>query len=59
TEARQLLFAALLLADELSEMAGGAIPAPPADPRIAPALDTLAARIEAVADALEGKPAAS
>lgn len=51
-EARQLLFAALLLADEIAENAGSAAPAP-ADPRIGAALAQLANRIEAVADSLE------
>ena len=51
-EARQLLFAALLLADEIAENAGGTAPAQ-TDPRIANALSKLAIRIEAVADTLE------
>ena len=51
-EARQLLFAALLLADEMAENAGATAP-PPADPRIGAALSQLANRIEAVADSLE------
>lgn len=45
-EVRQLLFAALLLADEVDT--GAAAPAPAAFD-----LDTLADRIEAIADALE------
>lgn len=52
-EARQLLFAALLLADEIAENAGGTSPAP-ADPKLTAALAQLANRIEAVADTLEG-----
>jgi cell division protein ZapA len=52
TEARQLLFAALLLADEIAETRGGTAPPPP-DPKIASALAGLATRIEAVADTLE------
>ena len=51
-EARQLLFAALLLADEIAENAGGTVP-PETDPRIGAALTQLANRIEAVADTLE------
>jgi cell division protein ZapA len=51
-EARQLLFAALLLADEIAENAGGMPTATP-DPRIATALNALAERIEAVADHAE------
>ena len=47
-EVRQLLFAALLLADEASE-AG----TPAGDAATASALDVLAARIESIADALE------
>ncbi len=51
-EARQLLFAALLLADEISENAGGPAPTQ-TDPHIATVLVQLANRIEAVADTLE------
>jgi cell division protein ZapA len=51
-EARQLLFAALLLADEIAENAGSVAP-PATDPRIALALSQLANRIEAVADTVE------
>lgn len=50
SEVRQLLFASLLLADDLAENN-------PAEPSIDPAsmktLSTLAARMEAIADALE------
>ena len=55
SEARQLLFASLLLADELKEQRGDA-PEPPAepDPRVADALERLAQRIEGLADRLEG-----
>lgn len=63
-ESRQLLFASLLLADELKEQqaGGGTAPPPPAapvetaqafDPAIAEALERLAGRIEAIADTLE------
>jgi cell division protein ZapA len=59
-EARQLLFAALLLADELKEAhSGTAAPAAPepqpaqADPGVADALERLAARMEMLAHRLE------
>lgn len=54
-ESRQLLFASLLLADELKERREGAGPpieAPP-DPAMADALERLAARMESLADRLE------
>ena len=51
-EVRQLLFAALLLADELAESAAGTLVAKP-DPALEASLATLAGRIERVADALE------
>lgn len=59
-EARQLLFASLLLADELKEQRAGN-PAPAqapevrevADPAVGDALERLAGRIEALADRLE------
>ncbi len=57
TETRQLLFAALLMADDIKEMrAGNGIadpPPPPPDPAVAQALERLAARMEALADSLE------
>ena len=68
SEARQLLFASLLLADELKEQrsgqppAAGADPAPaPAqtDPAVADALERLAGRIESLAEQLEGGADAS
>jgi cell division protein ZapA len=57
TETRHLLFAALLLADEMKEVRAGLgiaepTPAPP-DPAVAEALERLAARMEALAGALE------
>lgn len=55
SEARQLLFASLLLADELKEHRSGQ-PRPPAaepDPAIADALERLAGRVERLADELE------
>jgi cell division protein ZapA len=56
-EARQLLFASLLLADELKEVRSGgpgAVIAEP-DPAIADALERLAERMEMLADRLESK----
>ena len=55
TEARQLLFAGLLLADDVKDArAGAGLPdvAPP-DPAVAMALERLAARVEALAQELE------
>ena len=57
-EARQLLFASLLLADELKEVRAGAgvpipEPAPQPDPAIAEALERLAERVETIAAGLE------
>ncbi len=51
-EARQLLFAALLLADELAENAAS-VPTAAPDPKVAALLSKLASRVEAVADSLE------
>ena len=68
SEARQLLFASLLLADELKEQRSGQAPAPqpatgpiPAelDPAIADALERLAGRIESLAEQLERGAAVS
>jgi cell division protein ZapA len=69
-EARQLLFAALLLADELNDMRAAkpaATPAPAAqaepaeppttDPSLAIALERLADRLEALASRVETTPA--
>ena len=58
SEARQLLFASLLLADEIKEYRAGNAPAAPAepaepDPAVADALDRIAARLERLADRLE------
>ena len=58
-EARQLLFASLLLADELKEARGGGSGGSPHDPEadalMAEALDRLADRMELLADRLEGE----
>ena len=51
-EARQLLFAALLLADEIAENASS-MPIAKSDPKVASALFDIAERIEAVADLLD------
>jgi len=62
SEARQLLFASLLLADELKEHQSGNPPPTPAapaphDPAVANALEQLAERMEMLADRLEdGRP---
>ena len=57
SEARQLLFAGLLLADQLIEQGGGASsPAAPSnapDPELAARAEQLASRLESLADALE------
>ncbi|MGH6787615.1 MAG: cell division protein ZapA [Novosphingobium sp.] len=58
-EMRNLLFASLLLADEVQELrrGGGTGPAPAApatDDRVAETLERIAARLEACASALEG-----
>ncbi len=57
TETRQLLFAALLIADDIKEIrAGAGIPEPappPPDPAVAQAIERLAQRMEALADHLE------
>ena len=63
SEARQLLFASLLLADELKEQRSGqppaaqaaAVPPPPRiDPGLADVLERLADRIENLAEQIEG-----
>jgi len=59
-EARQLLFAALLLADELGDERGGGAAkgaAPAADPQIADLLEDMAERVEMLADRVEGRGA--
>ena len=53
SEARQLLFASLLLADQLVDQHGPEIAGP--DPRRAQSAEALAGRLEALADALESE----
>ena len=53
-EVRLLLFAALVLADELHEARGAASPAAPAGPDRSEALEKLADRLEMHANSLEG-----
>ena len=61
TETRQLLFAALLIADDLKEARAGAgipePPPPPPDPAVAQALEGLAGRMENLAERLEREAA--
>jgi cell division protein ZapA len=54
-EARQLLFASLLLADEVKEIRAGNPGAFEPDPAVAEALERLADRIEGMADRLESR----
>jgi cell division protein ZapA len=59
SEVRQLLFASLLLADEIKEHRAGnpPPPEPEADPRVADALARLAERMEQLARRLEAEAA--
>lgn len=61
SEVRQLLFACLLLADELKDHRAGNPPAPEpeTDPRVAEALGRLAERMERLAQRLETETASS
>jgi cell division protein ZapA len=52
SEARQLLFASLLIADEMLEKGAASVPSGP-DPLLAERVDALAARLESLAEALE------
>ena len=60
TESRQLLFASLLLADQLidkkKEAGFAAEPAPEPDPELAARIDRLAEQLESLADLLEKDP---
>ena len=53
SEARQFLFASLLLADQLIEKEPGAAVAAAPDPELARRADALAARLESLAERLE------
>ena len=55
SEARQLLFAALLIADQLIEKKGVQAPSPsmPPDPQVVRRVDVLAERLERLANSLE------
>ena len=55
SEARQLLFASLLLADQIVDERPAAAPAPAPDPRLAQAAEALATRLEALAESLESE----
>jgi cell division protein ZapA len=56
SESRQLLFASLLLADEIAEARQGMAPAP-ADPVVAERVAAIAERLEALAASLENEAA--
>jgi cell division protein ZapA len=59
SEARQLLFASLLLADQLLEQSpGAALPAGP-DPQLASRAERIAQRLELLADSLEDEASRS
>jgi cell division protein ZapA len=53
SEARQFLFAALLLADQMIEKEPGAAVSADPDPALGARAEALAARLESLADALE------
>ncbi len=53
SEARQFMFAALMLADTLLDESPEAAAPPPPDPALANRADAMAARLEAIADQLE------
>ena len=59
TESRQLLFASLMLADQLVEGGGTTAPPPshpaPSDPALAGRVAALAERLEQLADSLENR----
>ena len=52
-EARQLLFASLLLADELKDLRAGNAPSYEPDPAVGEALEKIANRMESLANRLE------
>ena len=59
SEARQLLFASLLLADQMIEKSGITVPPPPMppDPQVVRRVDALAERLERLASHLETEAA--
>lgn len=59
SESRQLLFASLLLADQLLERPGAQAAVEAVDPTLAPRIEALAERIESLAASLEDASAAS
>ena len=59
SEARQLLFASLLLADQLLEKPGAQPAAASIDPTLAPRIEAIAERIESLAASLEESSASA
>ena len=59
SESRQLLFASLLLADQLLEKPGSKEALAEIDPTLAPRIEGLATRIESLAASLEEIPASA
>ena len=57
SEARQLLFASLLLADDLVDDGKAPPPPPPADPAVAERAERIADRLESLASTLETEAA--
>jgi cell division protein ZapA len=57
SEARQLLFASLLLADDLVDDGRAPTPAPSDDPAVAERAERIANRLESLASALEAEAA--
>jgi cell division protein ZapA len=55
SEARQLLFASLLLADDLVDDGKGPPPPPPIDPAVAERAERIADRLESLASTLEAE----
>jgi len=55
SEARQLLFASLLLADDLVDDGKGPPPPPPVDPAVAERAERIADRLESLASTLEAE----